>query len=164
MRRAPIAMVGACLLVGMVPAQAGPSKAAVSPIGIAKIVYSGTPGDVGTLKLETDADFGCGLLKPNKPNYLKWMFDDRSDGDTDLTGNIVCKNKNLVLKLKSNRNNYEAIEVKRPNKHTVKATFSFDLKELKSDHLDLTAKSKDTTSTGCTAVACKDTVGPLKAY
>ena len=164
MRRVLIAMVGAGLMVGMVPAHAGPSRAAVSPIGIAKIVYSGTPGDVGTLKLETDADFGCGLLKPSKNNYLKWVFDDRSDGDTDLTGNIVCKGKKLVLKLKSNRNNYEAIEVKRPNKHTVKATFSFDLVELKSNHLDVTAKSKDTTSTGCTTVACKDTVGPLKAY
>ena len=164
MRRILIGTIGACLIVGMVPAQAGPSRAAVSPIGIEKIVYSGTPGDVGTLKLVTDAEFGCGLLKPSKPNYLRWLFDDRRDGDIDLRGNIVCRGKKLMLMLRSKKNKYEAIRVKRPNKSTLRSTFSFDLPELKSKHLDVTAKSKDSTSTGCTAVACKDTVGPLKAY
>jgi hypothetical protein len=164
MRRILLGTIGACLIVGMAPAQAGPSRAAVSPIGIHRIVYSGTPGAVGTLKLVTDADFGCGLLSPNKPNYLRWLLDDGRDGDVDLKGNIVCRNKNLVLVLKSNKNKYEAIDIKRPSKHMLKATFSFDLNEFKSKHLDATAKSKDSTSTGCTITACKDTVGPLKAY
>ena len=164
MRRTLMVAVGVCVLAGMFPAQAGTSRAALSPIGLEKIVYSGTPGAVGTLKMVTETDFGCGLLKPNKPNYLRWLFDDGRDGDTDLTGNVVCRNKKLFLMLRSKKNRYEGIRVKRPDKDTVKATFSFDLKELKSNHLDVTAKSKDSTSTGCTSIACKDTVGPLKAY
>jgi hypothetical protein len=162
MRRILIGAIGGCLLLGMIPGTA----LAASPIGIAKIVYSGTPGDVGTLKLVTDDEFGCGLLKPNKPNSLRWYLDDGRDGDTDLKGNIVCRNKKLVLELKSKKNNYEAIRVKRPkdNKSVLKATFSFDLTELKANHLDVTAKSVDKTSSGCTVVACKDDVGPLKAY
>jgi hypothetical protein len=164
MRRIITGAVVACLSVVMVPAQAGIARAAVSPIGLEKIVYSGTPGDVGTLKMVTDDEFGCGLLKQSKPNYLKWLFDDGRDGDVDLKGNIVCKNKKLFLMLKSKKNRYEAIRVKRPSKDVVKATFSFDLAEFKANHLDVTAKSKDATSIGCTTVACKDTVGPLKAY
>jgi hypothetical protein len=164
MSRTFVGIVGACLIVGMVPASAGTPRAAVSPIGIHKIVYSGTPGGVGTLKLVTDAEFGCGLLKPNKPNYLKWLFDDDRDGDVDLKGDIVCKDKKLVLMLKSKKNKYEPVRVNRPTKDVLKAKFSFDLIELKSKHLDVTAKSKDTTSPGCSPVACVDTVGPLKAY
>ena len=164
MRRTLMVVIGACVLAGVLPAQADTSRAAVSPIGLEKIVYSGTPGGVGTLKLMTEADFSCGLLKASKPNYLRWLFDDGRDGDIDLKGNIVCRDKKLFLMLKSKKNRYEGIRVKRPQKDTVKARFSFDIPELKSNHLDVTAKSKDSTSSGCTSTACKDTVGPLKAY
>ena len=163
MRRMLILMVGACLIGGVLPAQAATERAAVSAIGIKKIVYSGTPGSVGTLKLVTDSEFGCGLLAPKKPNSLRWLFDDGRDGDIDLKGNFVCRKKKLMFELKSKKTKYESIRAKRPSKDTIKVTFTFDLAELKSKHLNVTAKSKDKTSPGC-ATACSDTVGPLKAY
>ena len=161
MRRTSIVILGACLSVGMLPAQAAPSRSAASPLNIEKIVYFGTPGELGTLKLVTEEDWGCNLLKNDQPTYLKWYMDDARDGDTDLWGHFVCVNNKLMFKMKSKKSQYEPIKAKRPDKHTVKVTFPFDLIEFKAKHLDVTAKSKD--GVNCSP-ACKDTVGPLKAY
>ncbi|MGH2754224.1 MAG: hypothetical protein ACRDLB_07285, partial [Actinomycetota bacterium] len=163
MRRMLMVLLGACLVGGAIPAQVATAGAAVSPLGIKKIVYSGVPGGVGTLKMVTDGEFRCGLLARKKPNRLQWLFDAGRDGDIDLRGKFVCRNKKLMFDLKSKKNKYESLRAKRPSKDTIKVTFTFDLPELKSKHLNVTAKSKDKSSPGC-ANACSDTVGPLKAY
>lgn len=55
-------------------------------------------------------------------------------------------------------NNYEPVPVKRPNQHTVRATFPIrDLQETKGAHLNAIVKVRDGQAEGCTSAAkCHD--------
>jgi hypothetical protein len=86
-----------------------------------------------------------------------WLFDGKGDGDIDLVGKVRCLKfkggRELVLFLsgRDSGNSYEPVPLKRPNRHSMKATFSFDLPELKGAHVDMSVKVSDGVAEGCTS-------------
>jgi hypothetical protein len=116
----------------------------------------GTYNDsTGTLTIKTREGWGCKFLRRGIMTSLKWYFDDKDDGDTDLIGTFVCttpnKNPTLVFNLHGpdSGNHYESLPTKRANRRTVRVTFPRDLTEIDSKHLSMWAKSKDGISSGC---------------
>jgi hypothetical protein len=160
-RLAPVASA-LLLVVSLLAPPAGAKETATDPndtegqLDIVEISFKGAAGAVSTVKLKTQNPWGCKFLRQGVKTSLNWYFDDGEDGDNDLIGKFVCvkansDNPKLILKLhgKATGNNYDAVPAKKPNKKTVKATFSFDLPDFESDHASAHARSQDAISEGC---------------
>ena len=108
-----------------------------------------------TLRIRTREVWGCKFLRSGIKTSLNWYFDDGADGDVDLTGKFVClqpnKDPRLAFKLHGNDsgNNYELINAKRPNHHTVVVKMPTDLTEFESEHASASARSTDGITEGC---------------
>ncbi|MDQ4025963.1 MAG: hypothetical protein M3217_10840 [Actinomycetota bacterium] len=137
-------------------------------IDISLIKFVEDPEDVATLTIRTHSAWKCRELRPAAKTQLKWLFDGSGNNDWDLVGKFVCRDGVLVFQLRSTdgSNQYEPIAAERPNKRTVKVTMPLDLTELDGQHLDLAAKSKDTSGETCIE-DCVDRApdkGRMRAY
>ncbi len=139
-------------------------------LDLAELRVEAQQGEAGFFKITTHDGYACDYLKPeSKKTYLKLLFDDGRDGDTDLVGRFECVDNKLFLFLhgKETGNNYEGLRVGRPKPKVSKVSFQLDLEEFKSNKLGVVVKSKDGTDTDCLETACKDRIpesGSLKAY
>ena len=130
---------------------------------------SGSSGEVGRFRIETQRRYRCRYLRRSSSNRLKLLFDDRRDGDVDLVGRFKCSNHDWILDLKGpdTGSHYESLSVKRPNKHTVKVKVPLFLDELSGNHMGIYATSKDATAPACATTPCKDRApdsGTIKIY
>ena len=123
----------------------------------------------GVLTLQTWHGWGCKALRRGVKTSLKWYFDGKSDGDTDLVGKFICvspnKSPHLVLKLHGTEtgNNYELVPARKLDRRTVKTRFPFDLTEIKGNRITVWAKSKDWITGGCDD-GCPDKTGKLSVH
>lgn len=137
-------------------------------LDIALIKFVEDPEDIANLTIRTHSAWKCGMLRPAAKTQLKWYFDGSGNNGFDLVGSFVCREGTLVFELRSTDgdNNYEPIVADRPNKRTVNVTMPLDLTELNGQHLDLIAKSKDTSGETCIE-DCVDRApnkGRMRAY
>ena len=165
-RRRAIAVAAAFVVALLVPVSvsAAPDSEVTdpddmtSPLDVVKLAYIDEGGGVGTLKVRTDAAWGCSYLKPPLTS-MKWFFDGGADGDVDLVGNLRCRNGRLWFFLRGtdSDNTYEPAPANRPNRTTARITMSFDLTELAGDNLAVKVKVRDGGAEGCTSSApCTD--------
>jgi hypothetical protein len=165
MKKLLASVVGLFVVLSAVPALASSitdPNDMTSRLDVRKLVYKHQSGTVGTIKVVSDQRYRCTYLVRGLTS-LKVYFDGGADGDNDLVGNFVCiKTKSghrIVLMLHGTKsgNNYEPVPVTRPDHRTVRATFSFDLTELKGKHLDAVARVRDGAAEGCTSAhPCHD--------
>jgi hypothetical protein len=167
-RLLPAAIAVVVVLVGATAAMAVSRKDPKDVSGrldIVRIKFT-SQQQLATLTLETENAWRCRYLKPAKKTALRWLFDDGADGDNDLIGDFVCRQKKLVFELHSEDSQYEPIFATRPDKRTVKVTMPLDVPELESDTLVLAAKSRDGAAGACDQT-CRDRApneGRMKAY
>ncbi|HET7481867.1 MAG TPA: hypothetical protein VFK89_03305 [Actinomycetota bacterium] len=128
-----------------------------SPLDIRKLTYTDEGHQVATFVVVTDDNWRCSYIQPGLTS-VKWLFDGRNDGDVDLVGKTRCLNPagpgrdlELFLSGRDTGNSYEPVPIKRPNRHTMKVTFSFDLVELRGPHASMFMKVKDGAAEGCTS-------------
>jgi hypothetical protein len=139
-------------------------------LDLAELSVEAVEGESGFFKITTHEGYACNYLKPeSKKTYLKLLFDDGRDGDTDLVGRFECVDNKLFMFLhgKETGNNYEGLRVDRPRAKVSKVSFQMDLEEFQSNKLGVVVKSKDATNTECQETACKDRIpesGSLKVY
>jgi hypothetical protein len=167
MKRFVAVTVGLFLVATMSPAFASAitdPDDMTSPLDITKLVYRDLSGDKGTFRVVTQDRFNCRYLRRGL-STVKLYFDGKADGDNDLIGNFVCRKVSasrhrifLALHGTKSGNNYEPVAVKRPNKHTMRATFPVkNIPETKGAHLNVIAKVRDGQAEGCTSAhKCHD--------
>lgn len=154
-----IALVVGTLLLFATPASAetftDPDDM-TSPLDIRKLEHTDKGNDVHLLKVTTDDNWRCDYI--GDLGKIRFFFDGRGDGDTDLVGKVRCLDpqgspRELVLFLsgKDTGSGYEPVPIDRPNKHTMKVEFSFDLRELRGPHVDLSFGVTDGQAEGCTS-------------
>jgi hypothetical protein len=154
-----IALVAGALLLFAMPASAqtftDPDDM-TSPLDIRKLEHTDKGKDVHLLKVTTDDNWRCDYI--GELGKIRFFFDGRGDGDTDLVGKVRCLDpkgprRDLVLFLsgKDSGNSYDPVPINRPNKHTMKVKFSFDLIELRGPHVDLSFGVTDGQAEGCTS-------------
>ena len=154
-----IALVAGALLLFPTPASAqtftDPDDM-TSPLDIRKLVHTDKGNDIHVLKVVTDDPWRCDYI--GKLGKIRFFFDGKGDGDTDPIGKVRCLDpqgspRELVLFLsgKDSGNSYEPVPMTRPSKRSMKVKFSFDLKELRGPHVDLSLGVTDGQAEGCTS-------------
>ena len=143
-------------------------KDADGRLDIVLIVATGDKGEVGHLTIRTEDRWRCRYLKRSRNTSLKWLFDDRRDGDTDLIGRFVCRKGRLSFNLRGpdTGNHYEPLKVRRPNRRTTKVNVPFDLAEFEGAHMGVAARSKDGEAPAC-ETPCVDrapNMGTMRVY
>jgi hypothetical protein len=127
-----------------------------SPVDIRQLVHRDKGGDVHAFKVTTDDNWTCSYLEP-KLTKVHFLFDGGSKPDADLVGKLRCLKfeggRDLVLFLsgRDTNNSYEPISVIKPDRHTMRFKFSFDLVELTGKHVDMYIKVTDGQAEGCTS-------------
>jgi hypothetical protein len=127
-----------------------------SPIDVRRVEFTDRGGQIATIKVGTDDGWSCSYFEPGLTT-MKWLFDGRGDNGIDLVGKVRCLKfqggRDLVIFLsgKESGNSYEPVPLKKPNHHSMKATFSFDLPELSGRHVDMRVKVSDGVAEGCTS-------------
>ena len=125
-----------------------------SPIDVRELVFEPARGGGGRLTLTTDDRWDCDYLQP-RLNSIKWKFDGRADGDTDLVGNVRCDGRRpqLFLRGTETENRYEPVDGTRPDRRSISFSFSFDIAELEGRHVSLFIDISDGAAEGCTSAA-----------
>ena len=127
-----------------------------SPLDIRELVHKDKGNDVHSFKVTTDDNWRCRYLEPGLTK-IHFYFDGKGDGDTDLIGKTRCLKhqggRDLVVFLsgKDSGNSYEPVTINKPNRHTMRFKFSFDIPELRGPHVDLFIKVEDGFAEGCTS-------------
>lgn len=164
----------ACLLLAALVTAASPASAAVVEntdpddqngfLDLELLRSEAEKGGAGYFKIKVYDGYACNYLKESSKNYLKLLFDDGMDGDTDLIGEFTCVDNKLLFFLhgKDTGNNYEPLRAQRPKAKITKVAFQLDLAEFKANHVRVTVKAKDATNVDCDP-ACIDTI-KLQAY
>ena len=143
-------------------------KDAEGRLDIVLVVANGEKGDVGHLTVRTENRWRCRYLKGSRETSLKWLFDDRRDGDIDLIGRFVCRKGTLSFNLRGpdTGNQYEPLAVRRPNRRTAKVNVPLDLVEFEGAHMGVRARSKDGEASAC-EMPCVDRApnnGSMKVF
>jgi hypothetical protein len=138
-------------------------------LDLAELVAVGDKGDVGTFTIKTHEGYACNYLKPSSDNYLKLMFDDGRDGDTDLVARFKCIDNKMMVFLHGPQtgNTYDEFRADRPKAKVTRTAFSMDLIEFEANHMGVKVLAKDATNVDCKPDACKDRIpssGDLKVY
>ena len=128
-----------------------------SPLDIRSVTYTDKGGKVASFRVVTDQNWRCSYIHPGL-NSVTWLWDGRNDGDIDLVGKTRCLKpshgpRDLVLFLsgKHSGNSYEPVPIKKPNGHTMKVTFSFDIPEMHGAHASMLMRVRDGEAEGCTS-------------
>jgi hypothetical protein len=126
------------------------------PLDVRELVWTDKGDDVHTFRLTTDDNWHCSYI--SKLSKMLWYFDGRGDRDMDLIGKVRCLDpqegpRELVMFLSGTEsgNSYEAVPVRKPNNHTMRVTFTFDIPELSGPHVDLVIRVRDGVAEGCTS-------------
>ena len=124
------------------------------PLDVRELVWTDKGDDVHTFRLTTDDNWHCNYI--SKLSKMLWYFDGRGDRGMDLIGKVRCLDpqdapRELVMFLSGEKNSYEPIPIKKPNNHTMRVTFSFDIPELRGPHVDVVIRVRDGVGEGCTS-------------
>jgi hypothetical protein len=116
-------------------------------------------GDIGggSMTIRTFERWHSRYLRDARRTNLRWLFDDSDDGDVDLIGTFRHTNGRLLFFLKGTDtgNRYEPIRARRPDPKSVRVRFSFDIAELPSNNLSVSARSFSAEA-DCPVDKCRD--------
>jgi hypothetical protein len=155
------AVVGVALMIIGSPASARVSRGdpndSDSRLDINLISVNGEPGVGGAMTIRTFEQWHSRYLNDARRTNLKWLFDNRDDGDIDLVGTFRHMNGRLLFFLRGTKtgNRYEPIRARRPDPRTVRVRFSFDIAELQSNNLSVVARSFSA-ERDCPVDRCRD--------
>jgi hypothetical protein len=153
------AVIGIALMVVATPAWAisrGDPNDSDSQLDIRLISINGDSGG-GSMTIRTFERWHSRYLGDARRTNLRWLFDDGDDGDVDLIGTFRHTNRRLRFFLKGTDtgNRYEPIRARRPDRKTVRVRFSFDIAELRSGNLSVSARSSSAEA-DCPVDKCRD--------
>lgn len=153
------AVVGIAVMVLASPAWAisrGDPNDSDSRLDIRLISLNGD-SEGGSMTIRTFERWHSGYLRDSRRTNLRWLFDDRDDGDVDLIGTFRHTNGRLRFFLRGTDtgNRYEPIRARRPDPKRVRVRFSFDIAELQSGNLSVWARSFSAEA-DCPVDRCRD--------